>query len=140
MSMQDTTTEVELRGAQTDGTSGLLQSAVDKASTLVAGEIQLAKQELTESLRAAVGALIGGMIAVFGIIAFLVMAIVTVVAAVSLHWAAALGFAVLFLLIGGGGALLAMRRIRAISPLRQTMQTLKEDVEWAKQQLTHDTK
>jgi len=106
----------------------------------VASEIQLAKQEIGESLRAAVTALIGGVVAVFGVIAFLVMAIVTVVTAVSLHWVAALGFAVLFLVIAGGGALVAIRHAKRISPLRQTVQTLKEDVEWAKQQLTHDTK
>jgi uncharacterized membrane protein YqjE len=134
------TGDVELRGASTDGTGGLIQQAVEKASHLVASEIQLAKQEIGESLRAAVTALIGGVIAAFGLVAFLVMAIVTVVTAVSLHWVAALGFAVVFLVIAVGGGLVAIRRLKRISPLRQTVQSLKEDVEWAKQQLTPDTK
>jgi len=134
------TDDVELRGAPAEGTGGLIQNAVEKASHLVASEILLAKQEIGESLRAAVTALIAGVVAVFGVIAFLVMAIVTVVTAASLHWVAALGFAALFLVIAGGGTLVAIRHAKRISPMRQTVQTLKEDVEWAKQQLTHETK
>jgi uncharacterized membrane protein YqjE len=134
------TEDVELRGAPTEGTGGLMQQAVEKASHLVASEIQLAKQEIGESLRAAVTALIGGVIAAFGLIAFLVMAIVTVVTAVSLHWVAALGFAVVFLVIAVVSGLVAVRRLKRISLLRQTVQTLKEDVEWGKQQMTPDTK
>jgi uncharacterized membrane protein YqjE len=123
-----------------EGTGGLIHSAIDKASHLVASEIQLAKQEITESLRAAVGALIGGVVAVFGVIAFLVMAIVTLVVAVPLHWVAALSCAALFLVIAIVGGLIAVRRLKRISPLRQTVQTIKEDVEWAKQQLTPEPK
>jgi uncharacterized membrane protein YqjE len=123
-----------------EGTGGLIHSAMDKASHLVASEIQLAKQEITESLRAAVGALIGGVVAVFGVIAFLVMAIVTLVVAVPLHWVAALSCAALFLVIAIVGGLIAVRRLKRISPLRQTVQTIKEDVEWAKQQLTPEPK
>ncbi len=135
-----TTGEVELHGAASESTAGLVQQAVEKAGGLVAAEIQLAKQEITGSLRAAVMALVGGAVAVFAVIAFLVLAIVTVITAVSLHWAAALGFAVLFLIIAAAGALFALRQVKQISPLRQTVQTLKEDVEWAKQQLTHGTR
>jgi len=134
------TDDVELRGAPAEGTGGLIQNAVEKASHLVASEILLAKQEIGESLRAAVTALIAGVVAVFGVIAFLVMAIVTVVTAASLHWVAALGVAALFLVIAGGGTLVAIRHAKRISPMRQTVQTLKEDVEWAKQQMTHETK
>jgi hypothetical protein len=71
---------------------GLAQPVVEAESVLLgtllddlASEIQLAKQEVGESLRAAVTALIGGVVAVFAVIAFLVMAIVTVVTDVSLH-------------------------------------------------------
>lgn len=119
-----------------EGTGGLIHSAIDEASRLVSAEIQLAKQELVESLRAGVTALIAGTVAVFGVIAFLVMAIVTLVVAVPLHWVAALACAVVFLVIAGIGGILAISRIKRISPLRQTVQTIKEDVEWAKRQLT----
>ncbi len=100
------------------------------------GEIQLAKQELRESLHAAVIALVTGTVAIFGLLAFLVMAIVALVVAVPLHWVAALACAAVFLVIAIVGATVAMERLKRISPLRQTVQTLKEDVEWAKQQLT----
>jgi uncharacterized membrane protein YqjE len=119
-----------------EGTSGLIHSAINEASRLVAAEIQLAKQEVSESLRAGVTALITGTIAVFGIIAFLVMAIVALVVAVPLHWVAALACAAVFLVIAALGGILAITRLKRISPLRQTVQTIKEDVEWAKQQLT----
>jgi len=119
-----------------EGTSGLIHSAINEASRLLSAEIQLAKQELVESLRAGVTALIAGAVAVFGVIAFLVMAIVTLVVAIPLHWVAALACAVVFLVIAGIGGILAISRIKRISPLRQTVQTIKEDVEWAKRQLT----
>jgi len=99
-------------------------------------EIQLARQEITESLRAGVMALITGTIAIFGIIAFLIMAIVALVVAVPLQWVAALACAAVFLVIASLGGILAITRLKRISPLRQTVQTIKEDVEWAKQQLT----
>jgi predicted membrane metal-binding protein len=57
-----------------------------------------------------------------------------------LHWAAALGFAVLFLAVAAGGGMIAMQRLKRLSPLRQTADTIKEDVAWAKQQLTHGAK
>ena len=96
----------------------------------------MARQEITESLRAGVMALITGTIAIFGIIAFLILAIVALVVAVPLHWVAALACAAVFLVIASLGGILAITRLKRISPLRQTVQTIKEDVEWAKQQLT----
>jgi uncharacterized membrane protein YqjE len=133
--------DVELRGsAQSAGTKDLLADAVEQASRLLQKEIELAKRETQESLRAAVATLIGGAVAVFGVMAFLVMAIVTVVTATAPHWAAALGFAVLFLAVAAAGGILVRGRLRRISPLRQTVETIKEDVEWAKQQLTHDAR
>lgn len=122
------------------GTGGLIHTAINEASRLVTGEVQLAKQEIAESLHAAVTALITGTIAIFGGIAFLAMAIVALVVAVPLHWVAALACAGVFLIIAIVGAIVAISRLKRISPLRQTVQTLKEDVEWAKQQLTPEEK
>lgn len=123
-----------------EGAGGLIHKAIAQASQLVTGEIQLAKQELSESLHAAVMAVVTGTVAIFGLIAFLVMAIVALVVAVPLHWVAALACAAVFLVIAIVGAIVAMSRLKRISPLRQTVQTLKEDVEWAKQQLTPEQK
>ena len=119
-----------------EGTGGLLHTAIHEGSRLITAEVQLAKQEVVESLHAAVTALVTGTVAIFGIIAFLVMAIVALVVAVPLHWVAALACAGVFLIIAIVGALVAISRLKRISPLRQTVQTLKEDAEWAKQQLT----
>ncbi len=119
-----------------EGTGGLLHSAIHEGSRLITAEVQLAKQEVVESLHAAVTALVTGTVAIFGIIAFLVMAIVALVVAVPLHWVAALACAGVFMIIAIVGALVAISRLKRISPLRQTVQTLKEDAEWAKQQLT----
>jgi hypothetical protein len=58
------------------------------------------------------------------------------VIAVPAHWVAALACAGGFLVIAIVAAAVAVSRVKRISPLRQTVQTLKEDVEWAKQQLT----
>lgn len=121
-----------------EGTGGLIHNAVEEASRLMAAEIQLARQEISESLHAAVMALVIGTVAVFGVIAFLIMAIVALVIAIPLHWVVALACAVVFLVIAVVGALLAVSRLTRISPLRQTVETVKEDVQWAKQQLTPD--
>jgi len=128
------TLEVESDGADAS-TGSLVQQAVEQGSRMIAAEIQLAKQEVGESVRAGLLALLGGVVAIFGVIAFLVMAIVTVIAAVTLHWAASLGFALFFLAVAVAGALFAVQRLKRISPLRQTIETVKEDVTWAKQQL-----
>lgn len=135
-----TVREAELKGAAADSTGGLVQQAVDQGSRLIAAEVQLAKQEIQESVRAGVVALLAGAVAVFAAIAFFVMAVVTIVVAVSLHWAAALGFAVAFLVVAAVGAMVAVGRLKRISPLRQTTETLKEDVAWVKQQLTRGAK
>jgi uncharacterized membrane protein YqjE len=130
-----TEAEVELRGSA-GSIPDLVRDAVAQAGGLLQDEVRLAKREAQESLRQAVVALVGAAVAVFGVMAFLVMAIVTVVTATAPHWAAALGFAVLFLVAAAAGGAVAMGRLRRISPLRQTAETIKEDVEWAKRQMT----
>jgi uncharacterized membrane protein YqjE len=132
----DTSNDVDAPALASGDSGGLIHSAINDATRLVTAEVHLARQEISESLHAAVMGLITGTVAVFGIIAFLVMGIVTLVIAVPLHWVAALACAVAFLVIAIVGASLAISRLKRISPLRQTVQTVKEDVEWAKRQLT----
>jgi uncharacterized membrane protein YqjE len=123
-----------------EGTVGLLHNAMGEAGRLVAAEVQLAKRELAESLHAAVMGLLTGAVTIFAIIAFLVMTIVAVVVAVPLHWVAAIACAGVFLVIAAVGAIVALGRLKQMSLMRQTIATLKEDVEWAKQQLTAEEK
>lgn len=117
-------------------TPALVRDAVDKGSELITQEIRLAKQEIAATVRGGVATVVGGTVAAFALIGFLILAIVTIVTAVPLHWAAALGFSLLFLAIAAAAALFALRQARQMSPLRQTTETIKEDVQWAKQQLT----
>jgi uncharacterized membrane protein YqjE len=123
-----------------DSSLDLLRRAVDDGGQLVQKEIQLAKQELTESVKAAVMAVVGGIAVLLLLVGFLVMTIVTVVLAVSPHWAAALAITVVFLLAAVGAGVFAITRAKRISPLRQTRETISEDVQWAKRQLTPDAK
>jgi uncharacterized membrane protein YqjE len=129
---------IDAPGLPSGDSGGLVHSAINEATRLVTAEMHLARQEIAESLHAAVIGLITGTVAVFGIVAFLVMAIVTLVIAVPLHWVAALACAMVFLVIAIIAASLAVNRLKRISPLRQTVRTVKEDVEWAKLQLTPD--
>lgn len=129
-----------LRPENSQSTPELVRDAVDRGSRLIQSEIQLAKAEVVDALKAAVLAAAGAATAVFALVAFLAMAITAIVIAAGNHWAAALGFAVLFLAIAVCGAALAVTRVRAISPLRQTTETVKEDLTWAKQQLTRDAR
>ena len=117
-------------------TPTLLRDAVDKGSELITQEIRLAKQEIGATVRAGVVTVIGGAVAAFALIAFLILAMVTVITAVPLPWAAALGFSLLFLAIAVAAGMFALRQAGAMSPLRETTETIKEDVQWAKQQLT----
>lgn len=126
----------EIPRATSEGTGALLHDALHEVSRLVTAEVQLAKQEIIESLHSTVTALVTGTVAIFGVIAFLIMAIVALVVAVPLHWVAALACAGVFLVIALVGAIVAISRLKRISPLRQTVHTLKEDAEWVKQQLT----
>jgi uncharacterized membrane protein YqjE len=136
----DSSAHIDDPAVPAEGTSGLIHSAINEASRLVTSEIALAKQEISESLHAAVLTAVTGAIAVFGAIAFLIMAIVALVVAVPLHWVAALACAAVFLIIAVVGAILAARRLKRISLMKQTVETLKEDLVWAKQQLTPEKK
>ncbi|MBV8528124.1 MAG: phage holin family protein [Candidatus Dormibacteraeota bacterium] len=114
----------------------LVRDAVDKGTGLIADEVRLAKQELAETVRGGVAVVVGGALAAFGVIGFLIMAVVTVITVVPVHWAAAAGFSLLFLAVAIVAALFAARQLRRTKPMQQTTETIKEDVQWAKQQLT----
>ncbi len=109
-------------------------------SKLMHDEVELAKVELKESAREAgtAGASLGAA-GVFGLLALLL-----------LSFAAAWGLAevlpegVGFLIVGGAYGVVALallafgrQRLKTIKPVpEQTVETLKEDVAWAKQQMS----
>ena len=115
----------------------LVKQLAEQTSTLVRQEVELAKAEVAQKgQQAGKGAGLIGAAAVIGLLAagsltaFLIMLLDGALA----NWLAALIVAVVFGAIAAILALQGRNRIRAASPPmpEQTVETVKEDVEWAK--------
>jgi hypothetical protein len=110
---------------------GLVASVISDAQRLVTLEIALARQELKELITA--NAIAAGMVAVGGLLVVLgtLVAIPTmVVLLVPWRWQAAAVWAIAYVAIGIVLALLGKSRFKVGLPKR-TMESLKEDREWA---------
>jgi uncharacterized membrane protein YqjE len=118
--------------------SDVLQDIIGNIQEIVRSEVRLAKFELREeaSRAKAAGVLLGagGVTAGFAVL-FLLVAAVYALSLVVPNWAAALivaavlGIAAAVILSAG------MQRVRRVHPApERTVETLKENVEWAKQQ------
>jgi uncharacterized membrane protein YqjE len=115
----------------------LVKQLAGQTSTLVRQEIDLAKAELTEKGRVAgqgaglfAGAAVVGLMAAGALTALLILALDTAMDS----WLAAL---IVTVVLGAVAAVLALQgrnRVRAAGPPvpEQTVETVKEDVEWAK--------
>ena len=114
----------------------LVKQLADQTSTLVRKEIDLAKAEVAHQgreARAGIGLLAtGAVVALLGagaLVAFLVMLLDGVLA----NWLAALIVAVLLLALASALTQAGRNRMRrATPPAPQTVETVKEDVQWAK--------
>ena len=112
-----------------------------ETTTLVRKEVQLAKAELTQSATEAargIGMLVaGGAVAYAGLL-FLLLAIVF--GLIEAGWDAWLSALVVGLVVVAIGAILVLRARESLKPAnlapRRTIETLKEDQEWAKEQIT----
>ena len=112
-----------------------------ETTTLVRQEVQLAKAELTQSATEAargIGMLVaGGAVAYAGLL-FLMLAIVY--GLIEAGWDAWLSALVVGLVVVAIGAILVLRARESLKPAnlapRRTIETLKEDQEWAKEQIT----
>ncbi len=122
-----------------DGSSGrefgsLLGEFFDQGKRLIRAEVTLAKTELRDELTKfkAGGAMVGagGALLFIGGIAFMLFAC-TALALVMPFWAAALIVTVLFLAVGGGIAYAGIQRMKKLHAPEKTIQTLKEDNQWA---------
>ena len=115
----------------------LLRRLSDQTSLLVREEVGLAKAELAEKgKRASRGAgMFGGagVFALYGVGALTAAAILALSLAVA-SWLAALIVGVLFLAIAGVAALAGKKQVQQATPPmpQQTVETVKEDVQWAK--------
>ena len=113
----------------------LMKEVTEDLSTLVRKEIELAKQELGQAAAAkATGAVviaIVGALAFFALI-FLLLALRDGLDEIFWKWVADLLTAAILLLIGAIGALFARRKLATPIKADLTKQTIKEDVEFAK--------
>jgi uncharacterized membrane protein YqjE len=114
----------------------LVRRASEHVSTLVRSEIELAKTELSGTVkRAGVG---GGMLAAAGVIAlfsvpFLFVVIAEVLVAIGLwRWLAYLIVWVVFLLIAGVLALLGRAQLKKMKAPERTIRTAKDTAAWAR--------
>ncbi|WP_052518063.1 phage holin family protein [Archangium violaceum] len=122
-----------------DGMSGrefgsLVGEFFDQGKRLIRAEIALAKTELRqEATKVKAGSVMvgaGGLLLFIGALAFAAFAIILLGYALPL-WAAALIVTVLFLGIGAGVAMAGIKSLKQVHAPNQTIQTLKEDSQWA---------
>ena len=112
-----------------------------ETTTLVRQEVQLAKAELTQSASEAargIGMLVaGGAVAYAGLFFVLLAIVFGLIEAGWDEWLSALVVGVVVVAIG---AILVLRARESLKPAnlapRRTVETLKEDQEWAKEQIT----
>jgi hypothetical protein len=117
----------------------LIKHLAGQTSTLVRQEIDLAKAEMSEKASVAGkgagllgGAAVAGLLAAGALTACLILALSEAIP----DWLAALVVALLMAAVAAVLALQGRNRIRAATPPvpEQTVETVKEDVEWAKTQ------
>ena len=122
-----------------ESTGELLKRFSEDATTLIRKEVELAKAELTEKGRqAGKGAGMFGGAGLFGVTAFgaLTAFLILVLAEAMDAWLAALIVAAVYGAIAAVLALQGKQKLEEAAPPQpeQTVETLKEDVEWAKRQ------
>jgi uncharacterized membrane protein YqjE len=120
-------------------TGELFKRLSEQTSELVRKEVELAKAELTQKGKTAgKGAGMFGAAGLIGVTAFgaLTACLIALLATAMETWLAALIVAVVYAAIAGVLALMGRRKVQEATPPvpEQTVETLKEDVEWAKTQ------
>lgn len=118
--------------------SELVKQLTEQTRTLARQEIELAKAELTQKGRqAGIGAGMFGGAGLFGFFAFAVLTacFVLALATAMAPWLAALVVAALYGAVAGALALSGKRHVQEATPPvpEQTVETVKEDVQWTKQ-------
>ena len=114
----------------------LVRRASEHASTLVRAEIELARTELTQTMKR--GGIGGGLLAAAGVVLlfsvpFLFVMLAEVLVAVGVwRWLAYLIVWVVFLLIAGVLALIGRSQLRKVRKPERTLQTAKDTAAWAR--------
>jgi uncharacterized membrane protein YqjE len=120
-------------------TGELLKQLSNETTTLVRQEIELMKAELAAKAKpAGIGAGMFGGAGLFGLGAFLTLTafFVVLLDGAMAIWLAALIVAVVYGAIAGVLALQGKQKVKEATPVapEQTMESVKEDVQWAKTQ------
>jgi uncharacterized membrane protein YqjE len=138
-SATDSTRTTSTNGSSRHGLIDLARLVVEDTVRLVQQEIQLAKIEVKEMLRANIRGV--AMLAAAGLCALLcvVMLLVALVEWIPNHVLAALIAALVFAIVGAA-LVFAGKGMLQIAPPPKTITTLKEDAEWAKQVLKRNGK
>lgn len=115
----------------------LLKDVVANVQEIVRSEVRLAKAELSEETQKtirAVGFLIaGGLLGLYAL-GFLLLSAVYALAVVLPDWLAPLLVALLVAVIAGALLMIGRNRLKDISPFPKTVSSVKEDIQWAKDQ------
>jgi hypothetical protein len=117
--------------------SELLKDLSQQTGTLVRQEVELAKAELAQKgkqLGAGAGLLIGAAVVALLALGALTACLIAALASAVATWLAALIVAVVYVAIAGALAVVGRGRIQEAAPPapEQTIETVKEDVQWAK--------
>ena len=126
----------ELFGQNGQKSAGqLMKEVTEDLSLLIRKEIELAKQELSESIGTKVKGAV--LVAIAGVLGFfaLIFALFAIRDAISLavpEWAADLITTAILLLIGALGVVVAKKKLATPVSAEMTKLSIKEDVEWAK--------
>ena len=123
--------------------SELMKQLAQETTTLMRQELELAKAEVSQKgKKAGLGI---GILGIAGVVALLALGALTAFFILALDgvmpaWAAALVVAVVYGVIAGVLALVGRERVQEVGkPVpEQTVETVKEDVEWAKNQMRSD--
>ena len=120
---------------RTESSRELAAEVVQDVQRLVDLEVKLARQELKElAIANAIAAACMGAAGMLAILALLVALPVVVVEAVPWHWQAATVWVAAYVAIAGGLYVVGRSRLRLQLP-RRTLESLKENKEWAIRQL-----
>ncbi len=116
----------------------IVRSVVDGITQLFRQEVALAKIELTQALseRAfGIGVIVLGGVFIVLVVVYLAAAGVAALDLVMPAWASRLLVAAVCLVLGGIAFLVGRRSLRTASGVERTKASVKEDLEWAKQQI-----
>lgn len=123
-------------------TGELMRRLINNMSTLVDREADLARQEVRADavqVGTGVAALAVGGLLIYTAVVALIVALVAWLGPGLFPWAIALIVAAIFAIVGIVAALIGWRRVR-VQPLVRTRQTVREDLQWVRAQMTSQAK